>query len=503
VNKIKVKRRSKIKDYFLSMGLKKKFIFTTTGVILLLGLMITVFVHVNQIDTLTHVLQKEGVSITKNLSVNAQVPILTEDIVGLKRLVDDVVKVQEDVFYVFILNPKKFVLVHTFEKGVPAALAEINSPAPGKVYSSQLLTTEKGYIRDIAVPINTLGIVHVGMSENRIRQTVAQTTRTLLIMTLSMMVLGMLLTSYIVAWVLKPLNLLTQGAEEIGNDNLEYRIQIKTKDEIGMLADKFNQMAERLKLSRLKLQQWNEELEQRVEERTQELKEAQEQLVRKEKLAVLGQLASSISHEIRNPIGVIGNAVYYLNMKLKNEDEKVVRYLDILNREVKKTNTIVTDLLDFSKTSLPAFEKIDLNRIIKNVLVGINIPENITLVTQLDENLPEIFKDPCQMQQAIQNIINNALQAMPKGGSLEIKTGTKNNFVEITLMDSGKGIKENDLKKIFEPLFTTKAKGIGLGLAIVKDIIDKNNGVIEVKSELDKGTAFTIKLPVNIEMEKK
>jgi PAS domain S-box-containing protein len=227
-----------------------------------------------------------------------------------------------------------------------------------------------------------------------------------------------------------------------------------------------------------------------------ERKRMEEELACKEKLATIGQLASGVGHELRNPLGVIGNSAYYLKMKLKDADEKVQKHVDILKREVNRANRIISDLLDFSRVRSPSLEEGNVNSIIKETLADIKVPENISLETQLNEELPIILVNPDQIRRVFLNIISNAVQAMPEGGRLDIKTGVKDDFAEIMLRDTGEGIPKEHLQKIFEPLFTKKAKGIGLGLTIVKSIVEGHKGKIEVESEVGEGTTFTIKLPL-------
>ncbi len=228
---------------------------------------------------------------------------------------------------------------------------------------------------------------------------------------------------------------------------------------------------------------------------------SQEQLYRKEKLATIGKIAGSIGHEIRNPLGVISNSTYFLNIKLKDSDEKVKKHLNILQREILRVNEIISDLLDFTRIKQPFFKEVDINIFIKDILENFKFPENIILKKHLDAELPRIQIDSNQIQQAFQNIILNAIQAMPEGGKLEIKTLTSENTVEIVFKDTGVGIPRENLQKIFEPLFTTKAKGIGLGLSIVKDIVESHKGMIYVESEVDVDTSFTVKLPILIKEE--
>ena len=229
---------------------------------------------------------------------------------------------------------------------------------------------------------------------------------------------------------------------------------------------------------------------------SEELQSMKVQLVRKERLSAIGMLASTIAHELRNPLGVISNSVYYLKMKLKSMDEKVKKHLNILQKMVEDSSRIISELTDFARLKSFSFVEVNINNITTEALDNIELPEKIILEKNLDVELPIIKADPNQIQRAFQNIILNAVQAIHERGKLEIKTLARKNLVEIIFKDTGVGISKENLQEIFEPLFTTKAKGFGLGLAIVKDIIDKHGGTIEVESEVDVGTTFIIKLPL-------
>ncbi len=227
-----------------------------------------------------------------------------------------------------------------------------------------------------------------------------------------------------------------------------------------------------------------------------ELKKAQKELIIKEKLATIGKLAGSIGHDLRNPLGVINNSAYYLSIKLKDADENIKKHLHILEGEVQRANSFISNLLDFAKVKTMSFEKADVNNIIKSLLGKIIFPEDIFLEIDLNAELPLIQLDPNQIQDAFQNIILNAIQAMPEGGKLEIKTLMMENNIEIIFKDTGIGIPRKNHQKIFEPLFTTKSNGIGLGLSIVKDIVEKHEGKIEIVSVANAGSIFTLKIPL-------
>lgn len=243
-------------------------------------------------------------------------------------------------------------------------------------------------------------------------------------------------------------------------------------------------------------QRFNDELEVCVRERTRELEEAQGKLILRERLATMGQIAGSVSHDLRNPLGVIANSAYFLSKKLKEENGKVKKHLDLIQREVERSNEIITDLLDYSRVREPLITENDLNGIIKDVLARVDVPANIVVKTHIEDNLNAVPLDAEQVHRAFLNIVSNAVQAMPDSGLLTISSRRKKDSVEVSFKDTGEGISEKDLPMVFEPLFTTKSKGIGLGLAIVKSIIDGHNGRVDVKSTVGRGTTFTIHLPL-------
>jgi len=239
-----------------------------------------------------------------------------------------------------------------------------------------------------------------------------------------------------------------------------------------------------------------------------ERKEMQERLVRSEKLAVLGQLAGGVGHELRNPLGAIKNVAYFLNMVMsegsfgEQPEPEVQEALEILEKEVGTSEKIISSLLDFARARPPTRREVDVNDVVRGALSHTSIPENVEVVRQLDETLPTILADPDQLGQVFDNVILNGFQAMPDGGRLVVKTSEvsgkppRSGWVVVSFTDTGVGIPEENLGKLFEPLFTTKAKGIGLGLAIVKTLVEGHGGSIEVESEAGKGSTFIVRLPL-------
>lgn len=255
---------------------------------------------------------------------------------------------------------------------------------------------------------------------------------------------------------------------------------------------------EELRATEEELRASNEELESANEE----LKDAQEQLVRSEKLAAIGQLAGGVGHELRNPLGAIKNAVYYIRGKLTKselaqQEPRVMEFLEIVDDEISSSNKIINDLLSFSRVGKPAVSSVSVERVIEDAVSHTLIPDNVKLVKEVADSLPQIEVDSDQIRQVMVNITTNAVQAMPDGGELTIGARKKEGSLEVKVADTGSGIPKENIGKIFDPLYTMKAKGIGLGLAVCKSIIDRHGGSIEVKSTVGEGTTFTLKLPMN------
>jgi len=232
----------------------------------------------------------------------------------------------------------------------------------------------------------------------------------------------------------------------------------------------------------------------------QKLRDAQEQLHRSEKLAAIGQLAGGVGHELRNPLGAIKNAVFYVRRRIAKSDlpatePKVMEFLDTIDKEVNSANKVITDLLGFSRVAKPTVSSVNIGGIIEGALEHVPMPGNVELTRDIDPSLPMVMVDGGQIQQVFANIILNAVEAMTEGGRLEIMARSKDDFVKVRFTDSGCGIPESIISKIFDPLFTTKAKGIGLGLAMCKSIVERHGGDIQLKSEEGKGTTFTVSLP--------
>ncbi len=284
----------------------------------------------------------------------------------------------------------------------------------------------------------------------------------------------------------RPISLLFMGAKEIGSGNLDYRINVSSGDEIGDLARGFNSMSEALK----------ESIAKRIE--------AESRVCQAEKLASIGELAAGVAHEINNPLGNIISIARLLREDMENKGYDINAMntdIDTIIKEGKKCEGIVTGLLNFSR-EMPLYKTLEnLSGLIDEVIISLNnkIQDRRIGVYKEYKEIPEIYVDRAQMQQVFSNIILNSIHATGRGGNIGIMTKMKGEDAVVEISDTGTGIPEENLKKVFNPFFTTKevGEGTGLGLAISYGIIKKHGGEIRLQSEAGKGTRCIITIPAN------
>jgi signal transduction histidine kinase len=240
----------------------------------------------------------------------------------------------------------------------------------------------------------------------------------------------------------------------------------------------------------------------RIKHGDDQLELKRKELTRAEKLASTGRLAAGIAHEINNPINSIMNCAALMIGKIRKDEYDPAyfgRFLSSIEKECRRTARVIRDFLDFSRETGPHFAATSVNQVIADTLVLLEPeaePRRIRFETKLGPNLPDLFADKDQLQQASRNVIVNAYEAMPAGGKLTITTRRQTKWVEVEFADTGSGIAPENLERIFDPFFTTKSGGTGLGLSVVYGIVDRHNGKIEIESEPGRGTRFIIRLPI-------
>ncbi|MFH2204284.1 MAG: ATP-binding protein [Elusimicrobiota bacterium] len=322
-------------------------------------------------------------------------------------------------------------------------------------------------------------------------------------------VVTLLLSLAVAGHITQPIRALKKAADQITTGDFEDLPEMTmTNDEIGDLAQSFLQMSDSLKEKTGELMHAKEELEKftrflekRVEARTRELRAAQDELIKKERLAAIGQMASVVGHEIRNPLAVINNSIFFIKAKLAKEgesDPKVARHISIIQSEVKQANGIIDEILTYSRSREFKPERASLNAFLEDLISIYPYPPHVEVIKQFDPRNPMVQIDPDELRQACRNLIGNGVEVMPKSGYSSVKTEiVDENWVRLDIGDTGPGIPQDVLDKIFTAFFTTKARGTGLGLAVVRKVIDRHRGKVDVRTAKGQGTTFSVFLPLD------
>jgi two-component system NtrC family sensor kinase len=352
-----------------------------------------------------------------------------------------------------------------------------------------------------------LGVLDVALSLQQVDAQVGAASRSTALQTAGFAVLLVVLMAFLMRrQVVLPLADVLEGTRKVTRGDLGHRIPVRSHDEIGQLAESYNDMTAALQQTSAELAQVVANLEVRVEERTAALREAQEQLVQTEKLASMGKLSASVAHEINNPLAGVLTYAKLLTRKLKKGPpdaegvEQALRNLALIERETERCSTIVKNLLDFARQREPALRETDLNAVLGEVLALINHRLEMAAITLHRDfgELPMLLADYDQLRQVFFNVTMNACDAMGHGGSLTVRSRLlpAGDEVEVEIADSGPGIPAEHLGKIFDPFFTTKEKGTGLGLSVVYGILQRHGGTIEARCPPAGGTVFVTRLPL-------
>lgn len=254
--------------------------------------------------------------------------------------------------------------------------------------------------------------------------------------------------------------------------------------------------------SRTKIfKQQNILLEKAIEKKTHEMEDLMEKMIRQEKLAAIGKISGSIAHELRNPLGAVKQSAYYLKLKLKHMPDKIAKHLTLIEDELSVADKVIDDLMEMTRVKSANKEYAKLKDIINESIERVKIKDGIEIKQNLAKEAQYVVADVIQLRQVFVNLINNSNQAFTDKGIINISSSKQqdNNIIEVEVADNGPGIPTDFMEKVFEPLYTTKAKGTGLGLNICKQIIEKHGGDIKILSEVNMGTKVRFTIPVGNE----
>ncbi len=456
--------------------------------------------------------QKRGVFIARQLASLSLNPLLYEDYISIQSWIEDIANIDSSIAYVFVWDKQNDVIIHSFPDQVPIRILQANPLSNDQKESVRLIEVVERpnwVIRDIAVPILTpeIGVVRVGILENSLMENVNSATHRLVMMVLIFLVFGIFGALFFSHVITHPIRSISEIAECIDLDSLRYkkhpRVRIREKlfgkfplifratDELDVLTEKFNAMIERL------------------ENAHQELEAAYAQLVQSEKLASLGTLSAGLAHEINNPIAGIQNCLRRLKQNPQNVAQ-AKKYLELMEEATNRIATVVRSLLDYARPQEMNFAPVNIEEVIETalLLVAYKLEKHrIAITKDIPPNVPTIYGSRHHLEQVLVNLLLNAidaieerfLQSQAASKSIHIGVKHKQNTLEIFLKDSGIGIPQENLTKIFDPFYTTKeiGKGTGMGLSVCYNIIMAHGGNISVSSELNRGTTFYITLPLS------
>ncbi len=480
------------------MKLATKFSISITILIMLTSSIVIYSSAKKEKQTMLSQIKKKGVVLSEVLAMSSVNSLLNQDYETLRRYCDTIVK-DPDVITVSILDNN---LVIKMDNGIDrlgerasfnfksarATLDTLKDNNKPFVYVNRVSGNE--YVYDIVSPIITanerLGFVRISLSSKSALLEAGKSNKRILLIGLLAITLGIVGAVFMAKRISNPINKLAVEAKAISGGDLNRNIDINSSDEVGVLADAFRYMT------------WS-------------LKKHIESLIKAERFAILGRLASVVAHEVRNPMEPIKGSAKLLSTLYKN-DETIQKYTGIIQDEINRLAGFLDGFLEFARTHKYDFKPVNVNELVLDVL---SLSEqyvrdrNFKIETELSDDLPPINADSHQLKQVFMNLLLNAVQAKGKReGLLRIKTyhidssfssnrrdSGGGDMVGVEFLDFGVGIKKENLERILEPFFTTKQEGTGLGLSTSVNIVEQHNGELTVESEEGSWTKITITLP--------
>jgi two-component system NtrC family sensor kinase len=385
--------------------------------------------------------------------------------------------------------------------------AEVADAVLGRAYTwrSRAFVVNEWYI-SAYTPIrnllgNTIGMLYVGILERPYNDTLWKNLYVFLGITLLAMGLVSIVAMIVAYQISRPIRAMADAAKKIAEGDYSQKVEVHSDDEIGFLANNFNNMVSELVGAHQELRDWGETLERKVEQRTAELKAMQTHLIQSEKLAGVGKLAAGVAHEINNPLTCVLTNSSLILSDLPPDDPRREDLQTIVD-ETLRCRKIVKGLLDFARQTKPQKQTISLNKVAEDVLSLVKNQasfQNISIRTELDNDVPPVLADADQMRQVVLNIILNAADAMPQGGTLRVRSclEPESSRVMLKISDTGPGVPAEIQNRLFEPFFTTKKTGTGLGLAIAYGIMERHKGELKLESSSGHGTTISVILPTD------
>ncbi len=408
---------------------------------------------------------------------------------------------------IVIIDNDNKILGHTDPKNHPL-LSSYHNHLEKYGYKNHTLTTHNNHIFVKNIPVTysgeKIGELIVSYDAEPMLLRLEQLFTESIYLTIFIFLAIILVTSLLARFINTPLRSIIQQLKNIGSNKINFSKLSKQHDEFGQLARTIQNVDKQLFEDKIALEKYQLNLENLITERTQELEQTQKELVQSERLAVLGQLTATVSHELRNPLGAIRPSLYVLRKRIPEADDKLLSVMDRIDRNVQRCDHIVDELLDFTRIKQLEFSNIEFNSWLKHLINELELNTNITVTVKLSDKDIYIEIDTNRMRRAIINVVDNGCHAMLKeyeidlyepNSNLVLETKQDNDFAYLIVTDNGCGMAKDVAEKIFIPLFSTKGFGVGLGMPSVQKIIQQHNGEINISSTLDLGTTVTFKIP--------
>lgn len=462
------------------MKLRTKITAFTTAILIGVVFFTLLPIRGTVINSFREELEKKAISIAGNLSDRIANSIILKDYFQAAQAMNEVIKKEKDVEYIFVTNEEGEIFAHTFVNGTPPDILAWN-PLSKDSISVQLLDTEKGYISDVGVSVfdGTKSELHLGIREDSLRDTLAKLRYLTIPIIVGVVLLGVIASFIVSRLITRPLNKFVEFTKVLGKGEYGSRVDVRYGDEIGYLARNFNRLSMQLKTAREKMEEAY----------------TYTHLVEAEKLSSVGQISAGLAHELKNPL----TSMKMLFQAFKEQPDMTREDAEVISREIDKMDAILSNFMGFVKKKGFYLADTNLQKLVERVLslATYDIENaNIAVSTDMLENLPEVKADRGLLEQVFLNLIINAVHAMQGGGEIRISGKSDDTFVEVMVWDRGGGIPSDIREKIFNPFFTTKEEGTGLGLAIAYNIVNSLGGKLFFNSDEGRGTVFTVRLPI-------
>jgi signal transduction histidine kinase len=483
----------RLKSFFSGLGLQYKFILLTTCAIIVIMGAIGYLAVERERSILSAEVEKQGRLLGETLAI----PIINDLIYERLGLVEEGGLLDNYIVEIFNRRETDLLYIAILDEG-GKVISHNDITEYGKVYTDPLtlraLAADSTIVQpfsgpeygalDFGVPLSIgkkrWGTLKFAVSMEKAEHEIMATIRKIAGMTIAFLVAGFAIILLLSRRFLSPITELASAMEKARADLLDLKVEVKGRDELAVLGERFNGMIDRIR-------QANEEL-----------RRANEKMVQSEKLASIGILASGVAHEINNPLGGLFNCIQMLRQK-GDDPAFRERYLELVREGLDRIENTVSKLLWMSRKAEHAPVDVNVRNAVEGVYRFVEYKirkNNITFVNSVPDGL-RILIDLHDFQQMLLNIMINAIHAMQEGGRLSVRAGRKDSMISVEVSDTGEGIKQEHLGRIFDPFFTTKptGEGTGLGLWLTYEIVRNYNGDISVQSEVGKGSTFTLQFP--------